>query len=261
MRTCAILLKPCLILCFFIGLQQIIHAQSSTFQLVLENFEANTTAEVDDTWTITGELKNAGETPIYAPITMNFYIDSNENGVSLSGATLVTSLWDASGTLFIMPGESVPYSYDFEVTEDVFVVNAKNIVTIWPAQGSAIGESIYKTVDIIPEGDDDDDEDDEDDEEEEDDDDFNESESSRLAQQSIVLYPNPITSNQLNIQTNGEKHVLQIYNLSGSLEQHKLLSNKSNQIELNSFGTGMYILVVYNENGELALRERFLIQH
>ncbi|MFK7747771.1 MAG: T9SS type A sorting domain-containing protein [Kordia sp.] len=71
---------------------------------------------------------------------------------------------------------------------------------------------------------------------------------------SFVIYPNPV-KNQLNIHIEGEIKNIEVYNYTGQ----KVIQTTKGQIDTSNLASGMYILKLYKENGEVGVK-RFLKQ-
>lgn len=71
---------------------------------------------------------------------------------------------------------------------------------------------------------------------------------------SFTIYPNPV-KNELNINIEGEIKNIEVYNYMGQ----KVIQTTKSQIDTNNLASGMYILKLYKENGEIGVK-RFLKQ-
>ena len=80
---------------------------------------------------------------------------------------------------------------------------------------------------------------------------FSEDENSEQAFANLKIYPNPITGNTLNIQTetSGESLSYQISNLYGQILSQGILN--STQIDVNNLSSGAYILTLNGKTGKV----------
>lgn len=65
----------------------------------------------------------------------------------------------------------------------------------------------------------------------------------------IQLYPNPLTGRLLNIKTQGiSDALLEVYNIFGQMVLSKKLKNTTNQIQVDKWSSGIYLIKISNKN-------------
>ena len=65
-------------------------------------------------------------------------------------------------------------------------------------------------------------------------------------QNDLKIYPNPVTSNQLFIESNSNQS-FSIFNLNGQSLQNGILKNGTNTIDVSGLFSGMYFIKIGNK--------------
>ena len=71
--------------------------------------------------------------------------------------------------------------------------------------------------------------------------------NSEKDENNLIIFPNPIKSNKLNIKTNKNNLSFKLFDITGNCIQEGLLKNKK-QIDLFNIQNGVYVLNLYEKD-------------